>query len=117
ASGGLDVAQVSGAVGRLWRRHTEIDELAVAHGVDSADDEGQPATVEAVGDQVVEASLDDRHLTALKTGDLVRVDVGADHVVTEMSKTTTRRQTDVSSADDGDATHSTECTGPARAVT
>ena len=70
-----------------------------------AEDEAEVAVAQPVGDQFVEAVLDDRDLTAVEPLDLVLVDVGTDHVVTQVGEAGSGGETDVPGPDDGEARH------------
>ena len=67
---------------------------------------------DALVDEPVEAVLDDRDLPGRQPGHLLDVDVGADHVVTEVGEAGAGRQPDVSGPDDGDPATCGEPTGP-----
>ena len=58
---------------------------------------------EPLGEQLGQAVLEDRHLALLQPGDPLGVDVGADHLVTEVREAGRRGQADVPRADDRDA--------------
>ena len=100
---GLDVAQVGAAVVTLRRGHAQEHDLGVAYGVRRTDDEPQPPVVDALGDQLVQAMLDDGDLAGRQPLDLVRVDVAADDVVAEVGEACPGGQPDVAGADDGEA--------------
>ena len=56
----------------------------------------------AAADDLVQAVLDDRDLTPVEQVDLVGVDVGAGHLVTELREAGAGRETDVAGPHDRD---------------
>ena len=67
--------------------------------------EREPAAVEALAHEVVEARLEDRDLAPLEQRDLVGVDVGAHDVVADVGEARAGGEPDVARADDRDLAH------------
>ena len=98
----LDVAEIGRAVVALRRRHAQEHDVGAGRRGGGAEHELEPAGGPGGRDDLGQPLLDDGDLTPVEQVDLVGVDVGADHVVTELRQTGTRRETDVAGPDDRD---------------
>ena len=100
----IDKTEVGKAVAAA-RRRADRDEHRVGgfHRAGEIAGEFQPAGAGIGGDQVVQARLVDRHLTARQRGNFGGVLVDAGHVVAEIGKAGPGNEADIAGADHGNA--------------
>ncbi len=89
------VGEIGRAVFGGRRPHGDEDHLGVADRFDHVGREAEATGLYVRGDQRVEARLVDGDFAPIQTGDLLGVDVRADHVVAEVRKPSTGHQADV----------------------
>ena len=100
-SGGLfDVRQVSAAIVILRRRDAQEHDVGYDRRLRSADDKPQVARCDGGVNDLGQSRFDDWDLARRQTGDLVSVDIGTHHLKSEVGKTRSSRQPDVSGAHD-----------------
>jgi hypothetical protein len=97
----LDEAQVRLAVGPRRRADGDEDHRALSHRRAKVRGEGKVALLHVVLHELFEARLVDGHAAFFERGDLLGVDVDADHVVAEARETSAGDQSDVAAADYG----------------
>ena len=99
----MQVGEVGRAVVTLWGLYAQVGKLAVSGRSRSTHDEPQVATGDARLDDLLQAWLVDRQDALAEPFDAGWVDVGAHHMVSEVGKARTGRETDVARADDCDS--------------
>ena len=98
----LDVAEVGRAVVALGRRNAQEHDVRPGSSRGGAQHELEPTGGAGGGDDLGQPFFDDGDLTAVEQVDLVGVDVGAGHVVTQLRQTGPGRETDVARPHDRD---------------
>jgi hypothetical protein len=66
------------------RAHGDENGICPRHGLRQIEREGQPPRLHVLGHQIGQARFKDRHLSGLKSGNLLGVLVDADHIVAEI---------------------------------
>jgi hypothetical protein len=99
---GVDRAKVSPAGLALGRAHAQEVHLAELADLGERQGEPEPARVQVLPQQRLEAGLEERGLAVRGHRDLFRVDVDRQHLVAEVGQTDGVGEAEVSGPDDGD---------------
>ena len=84
------------------RAHGDEDRIRPLHRLIDVGREGEPAVLDVVLHQLVEAGLEDGHAPVAQAFDLGAVLVDADHIDAELREAGARDEADIAGADDGD---------------